>query len=128
MFRSLLIAALLTPWAALGDDAGHPRLLFGPGDIPALREKLKKEPFASMFAKYKVAAESPTGDETAPEYGESVAAHRCAFLYVLTGEDAWAKRARTIVEKRINDGANWANPKTKGLRLYHHGRSMALCY
>lgn len=120
---------LSLPFAAL--SAEHPRLMFGAAEVLTLRQKIKTEPIASMFARLKEDAETdnwaggPLVADSA--YDQSCSAHRCAFLYVLTGDDAWAKKSRIYVEQRLAD-SNWANANTKGLSLYFIGKSVALAY
>lgn len=112
---------------ALAAEA-HPRLLFDAADIPALRDKLNREPFASMYAELVAFAEAD--DTTNPEYEQSSYAINCGFLYVLTGDDAWAQKARGYVESRLADtstGHGW-DMNIKGLSLYWHGRAVALAY
>jgi len=106
----------------------HPRLLFDAADIPVLRDKLNREPFTSMFAELVAFAEAD--DTTSPEYLQSSYAINCGFLYVLTGDDAWAQKARGYVESRLADtssGHGW-DMNIKGLSLYWHGRAVALAY
>ncbi len=108
----------------------HPRLLFGREDVPALRERIRKEPFRGMYERLKANAEAGNWG-TGPvqgEYDQIISAHRCAFLYVLTGDDSWARKARGWVEKRLADASVWGNPKKKGLTLYVHGIFLATAY
>jgi hypothetical protein len=110
----------------------HPRLLFDAKDVPALREKIKQEPFKSMVAKLQADldkdewANNPSDMTRA--YDLSVIAQRAGFLYVLTGDDKFAKKARELVAQRIADKKDWANGGTKGLALYWHGSRVALTY
>lgn len=134
-----LLAMLLSAGSAVAQV--HPRLLFGPEDIPALREKITREPFKTMYEVLLADVETgqyrsyagPTPefpDRPADPYGEGINGWRCGFLYVLTGDDAWAARARFYVERRINDTTNyrWANSSQKGLNLYFTGKNVALTY
>jgi len=61
---ALTVAMLAT---ALAQD--HPRLLFGREDVPALRERIKKEPHKSMADQLKAAALSFPIQETAGKRG-----------------------------------------------------------
>jgi len=80
-----------------------------------------------MFRELVNVAES--GTTVGPEYAESEYAINCAFLYLLTGQELWAEKARTYVESRIYDttGDPW-DANIKGLALYWHGRAVALAY
>ena len=121
--------------AAVGLQAGepvHPRLLFGQEDVPKLREKITKAPFTAMVERLKLAAEkggewtsdNPVGKK---EYNEAITAFRLGFLYQLTGDDAYAKKARPLVQTRITD-KDWANAGDKGLELYMNGAAVAYAY
>lgn len=127
----------------------HPRLFFGPSDVPALRAKITQSPWLEMYQVLLADAESgqyrdfdgkrspsnPNG--TVDGYGETVNAFRCAFLYVLTGDDTWAQKSRAYVEYRLADtsvdggglnGQGWALTNVKGLALYFHGKGVAMAY
>ncbi len=109
----------------------HPRLLFSKNDVPELRKKITREPYKSMAAHLIKTADfndwgnAPTEGDA---YDELMAMHRLAFLYVLTGDDAYAKRSRVYAEKRLADNAAIGNARTKGLTLYVHGTYLSLAY
>jgi hypothetical protein len=111
--------------------AENPGLLFGRADLPALRAKVRTEPFKSMVERLIADAErddrATPGTTAAGDYGEATAAHRCGFLYTLTGDDAWARKARDYATKRLED-PTWADRGVKGLTLYYVGKSIALTY
>jgi len=109
---------------SIGLAQTHPRLLFGPEDIAELRAKKSQEPFASMMALIENDAQNAT--DWVSDYNDDYRAVNSAFMYILTGEKAWADKARSHVEPVI-DGSQWAT-SVKGLRLYMHGKSVALAY
>ncbi|MEI7833901.1 MAG: hypothetical protein WCJ56_11985, partial [bacterium] len=51
---------------------------------------------------------------------------KCAFLYVLTGEDTWAQKARKWAEKHIND--KFWGTKYLGTEAYFYGKNLAQAY
>lgn len=115
----LLLGALLTTLPA----ADHPRLLFGAGELPLLRGRRAQEPYASMLNRMIAIAQ-----RSGTQWQQSESAMNCAFLYAITGEDAWALRAKGYVEQRLNDTVQpWA-VSTKGLNLYFHGKAVAIAY
>jgi hypothetical protein len=132
MSRSIL-AAFLT-LLAVGLAAGeHPRLLFAAADIPALRARVSQQPFQAMYqrlladAETAVRGESDSADSaTAGKYFSAYRASKCGFLYVLTGDDAWAQKAKTYTEN-VFRGA-WANSSASGLALYMHNKHVAQAY
>lgn len=141
-----LILTVVTSALLLSLPSGaqsHPRLLFGSGEIAGLRTKITQAPWSDMYAVLTADAESgqyrdfagkrspsnPTGP--VDSWGESVNAYRCAFLYVLTGSDTWAQKARAYTEYRVFDTGTadgWAMTNVKGLHLYFHGKAVALAY
>lgn len=106
----------------------HPRLLFETGRIPDLRERVTREPYRSMLEDLEAFAEMD--DSPSVQYAESTSAIKCGFLYLVTGEEAWAEKARGYVNARINDtgSAHGWDRNIKGLALYWHGRAVALAY
>jgi hypothetical protein len=113
--------------------ADHPRLLFSASDVPALQAKMTQEPWASMYSRLVADAEVATRGETdaansttANKYFSAYRASKCGFLYVLTGDDAWAIKAKTYTGNVLN-GA-WANTGAGGLQLYMHNKHIAQAY
>ncbi|MBC8038937.1 MAG: hypothetical protein H7Y06_00160, partial [Opitutaceae bacterium] len=129
--RALVLSLSLTLTLSGAPEALHPRLLFSSADVPALREKIKREPYRSMAVALREIAEldqhGTAPNNPAADYDQSVSAIRCSFLYVLTGDDTWAKKARGYVE-HWTGSPRWANPGTKGLTLYTGARSVMLAY
>lgn len=119
----------------------HPRLLFDSADVTELRDKITRAPYDTMFALLLADAETgqyrsysgPTPENPglpADPYGECVNAMRLGFIYLLTGDDYYANRARFYVDRRINDTTThiWAYSGQKGLNLYFNGKSVAMVY
>ena len=108
--------------------ADHPRLLFSGKDIPELRSRINSEPVKSMFTKLKENWDSNIkwGSKPSP-YNHSYSAVNAAFLYILTGDKKWAEKSREKTEWVIKKSSQW-NKNIKGLRLYMHGRCVALAY
>jgi hypothetical protein len=141
--RLLAVGAAFALAPAGADLAGqaHPRLLFGPADVAALRDKITRQPYQTMYNLLLADAETgqygvytgPTPENPglpADPYGECINAMRLGFLYVLTGDDYYANRARFYVDRRIHDTTvhRWAFSGQKGLNLYFNGKSVAMVY
>lgn len=130
-------------------EPAHPRLLFGAEDVQILRNKITQSPWKEMYQTLLEDAESgqyrdyqgkatPQNPEgPADPYGESVNAYRCAFIYQMTGDDAWAAKSRFYVQRRILDNTKgtstvrsyaWGDPNIKGLGLYFTGKAVAMAY
>jgi hypothetical protein len=91
---------------------------------------VKKEPAASMLARMrKEASYNANGEDKKPanDYDYQILCHRNAFLYLITGEDAYAKASREAVEWLLSYKA-WGNPKIKGLSLYTTAMYVSLSY
>lgn len=129
--RRFLLPVLLLASAAL-TAAEHPRLLFSAAELPALRAKVKEAPFTAMVDRLRADLDTNNWgtDPANPKasYDQAAVGLRAAFLYALTGDDALARKARTLVEGQLADAKNWANGRTKGLALFMHGSRVALCY
>jgi hypothetical protein len=135
MLRALLLLAgvvLSLSGAAWGQGPAkpvHPRLLFGLTELPQMKARLRVEPIRSMYQR--LTADAEVGNwgfgPIESDYDKATAAHRCAFLYLISADDAWARKSRRYVEEII-DSSQWANAGTKGLSLYYIGKSVALSY
>ncbi|MEI7766540.1 MAG: hypothetical protein WCJ97_03780 [Phycisphaerae bacterium] len=123
---SLLVGLSL---ASLAVAADHPRLLFSVKDMDALRMRVKQEPYATMVKTLNADLDKDNwgvGPATAG-YDQIMSAHRYAFMYQLTKNDAFAKKARDLLTPYL-EGRNWANPRTKGLTLFVNGAYAGLVY
>jgi hypothetical protein len=133
LFITLVALAPVLPGIAAGGE--HPRLFFGAGDVPDLRKKSTTEPWRSMVARLKGDLEldqfgaGPLKDSE--PYDLMTAAFRQAQMFVLSGDDAHARRAREIIEPFIDGKVGavpWASPKLKGLTSDMVGSRVAFCY
>ena len=130
--RALTVSGTLVVSTLLASAQEHPRLLFGRDDIDGLREKITCEPWRDMYARLLDDADKndrATGPaDPGKAYDRSCLAERHAFLYVLTGDDSWARKSREMVETCLDDKRAWANKGCKGLTLYLQGTRVALAY
>ena len=126
------------------DNPVHPRLFFTAEDIPALRARMSREPYASMVAAMEYAKDYDGGDN--PSYTACWQARNYAFLYVLTGDPAYAEEARLLVElirehpwgsdehpTYYYSDVYWENPDSYSRRIRHlsltqGALAVALCY
>lgn len=121
----MLACLLMLPSVLFAET--HPQLLFDSTDIPELQDRITREPYLSMFNELVAFGEIDT--TAGVEYGQTSAAVNCAFLYILTGDELWAEKARGYVEQRIYaTGSHGWDVNIKGLTLYWHGRGVALAY
>ena len=125
---------LMTIWtqqpASADLNADHPRLLLGKADVPALRAKLRSEPYASMLAKMEEI--SDYGVDAKPElthadYDYQILCCRNAFLYMATGDDKYAQASRKAIEKLFTFNM-WGTPNVKGLALYTAAMYVSMAY
>lgn len=101
--------------AELFENDIHPRILFGPDDIPGLREKAASGIPAKALAEILRRAERYT-DPKSDDYvdvaesleqagalrGASDALHCLAFAYVLTGDESWSGKAAPIFRAHLD--------------------------
>lgn len=127
----LPVLLLLVAVAALG-AADHPRLFVSAADLPALRARIQKEPWKAMVERLRADLDKGQrgGDDEAAgadTYDTAVIASRAAFLYLLSGDEAMAAKAKGLVATMIAD-RKWADPKLKGLTSYFVGARVAFAY
>lgn len=127
----------------------HPRLFFGPEDLERIRARQDREPYASMVEAIRYGKDYYGGGNIS--YMVGYQARNAAFLYVLTGDPAYAEEARQLVERlRKQDwdpdewGTNvaptvyysdayWENPESYSRRIRHlsltqGSLALAICY
>lgn len=125
----LFVLINLIVWTTAALSQNHPRLLFGSEEIPALQDKMNREPFTSMLQWIQSDADSAT--DWVSDYDKDQVAVNAAFMYMLTGDTAYSNKAKANITDVIN-GNQWAREDVKGLRLYMHGKAVAqiydLCY
>lgn len=121
----VLIASLAAVAGAEESAARHPRLLFGPNEIPALRRRVEHEPYASILQATRRALEHQDA-KTSILYDMSPRNH--AALYVVTGKQKHADQAADMVAKMIDDRKFWNNFGSKGLTRAAGALTVALAY
>ncbi|MFP4157029.1 MAG: hypothetical protein ACLFU4_05360 [Opitutales bacterium] len=121
-----LLCILVQSLLSLLSAAEHPRLLFSESDIPELREKIRKEPWKSMYARLLADAEK----DVMPfkPYNDAWRASSCGFLYILTGDESWAEKARDYTQAVLDNPDRWGHRLTFGLRMYTWNRHVAQAY
>ncbi|MFH1566489.1 MAG: hypothetical protein ABIL09_00705, partial [Gemmatimonadota bacterium] len=96
--RLLLVlagSAALSPLPAAAYDLPaevHPGLLFTADQVPLLRERLQREPYATWWRTVLGRAES-TPESLAEERSKARYAKALAFAYLMTEREAFARRA-----------------------------------
>ena len=75
----------------------HPSLLFTAEEIPALRDRLERQPYASWWEVVEQRARSQP-ESYADERAKVRQAKSLAFAYVITAEETWAKEAVALLE------------------------------
>ncbi len=112
----------------------HPHLYFGSEDMAALREKMNNPLYAADWQSIRRQAEAAMSGPTIPAgnrddalaQASSAAAH-CALVYRLTGEAAFGRRAREIIDAILaTDGWTGGFLGQKGGVAFHL-RTAGLC-
>ncbi len=133
----VLVAALALfadPTSAARDVAPHtlgehPRLFFSKADLPALRERVKREPYRSMLQAIKKRSDDLAPDFRGNDHPLSNDVPRdLALLYAVTGDRKYADAAAAQVEQIMDDKQFWQNPGSKGLTRAFGALTVALAY
>lgn len=120
----LLLVVLLLVAAVAGANTGlHPRLLFGPEDLPALRARVGRPPFSAMLQQLLV----PPDNATDP-YDQATAVLRDAAIGILTDNATACERSLQGTWAIVNSSGLWANTSAEGLTRAFFSRSVALAY
>ncbi len=123
----MVISCLAPAWGDLPE--GHPRLLVGADDVPALREKVRAEPISHMFDAIRKQAD---GAEFDPDHAArgmyDMGLRDWAQMYLLTGDAKYADRAAAATRVLMDDKDFWLNPQSKGLTRAAGAFSVALAY
>lgn len=111
---------------------GHPRLFFGPDDVPALRERAEQEPFRSFLTAMRQFAfdETLEGNRW---YNLAYRIRSMAFLHVITGEQHYADLTLEMVNQLMRgqdpDAAGvWFRVTERQLNLTQGSLSVAVAY
>ncbi len=115
-----LVGLLVFFWTGLAhlgvgaaDTTDHPRLFFGPQDIPALRQRVQNEPYRTVFDDFRSFFEGrvdrPVGSDELD--ATMMRTQLGGLLYTITGDVQYAQRAKEAYLARID---SWS----KGLPHY----------
>ncbi len=116
---AILIFFSYSSWAALSIDTTphlppdevHPSLYFSSEDIPSLRPRIESAPYADWWSSLSWQAASYLGQDLSlsslTEENRSKGAKACAFAYIITGQEAYAAKAKEALL------AMWANSSSR---------------
>jgi hypothetical protein len=121
---AIVVLAVGLCTVSAGAEGVHPRLFFGPEDVPALREKVKREPFASMLKQIEREAIAPPDSSLLYDYS----IRNQAYLYLLTGNPASAIKAEEQALLMVEDSTFWNDPGSKGLTRAMGALNVAIAY
>lgn len=126
-----LILLVLSNVSYSQTKALHPRGIIGASELPALRAKIKKEPFKAMYENLLRVAERQQGQQINRLYdpyadGDLLGVQ--AYLYLLTGDQGWADRAWVSAERVLGDSTYFNSPLSRGLTRARLLQKMALAY
>lgn len=121
-----LLAAPATVTAETGEGRAHPRLFFGPEDVPELRHRAGQAPFRAMLE----AADRNMAPSNDPEnlYDYSFYARHLAMHYLLSGDEADAARALEAVQRVIDEDAFLDPHRANALQRGAYAINVALVY
>ncbi len=127
-FFGLLLAIHGQLWGqSLAELPTHPRGLIQQKEINGLREKIKNEPFKSLFESIRNEEQRLSGVAKGV-YDVSTLAKYQAFIYMLTGEKSWALKTYSNITSLSEDTIFVRNPFSKGLTRAHVLRELVYAY
>lgn len=134
MFARFVVAlSLLAATASIAPaqiaPAVHPSLLFGVEDIPLLKERIQREPYAAWWQT--VLTRSQNGlPANAEERTKARLAKSMAFVYLMTDDESWAQQALTIMRdtKFPPQGGDMGQPHNEGEIVAHYALAYDMLY
>jgi hypothetical protein len=105
----------------------HPRGLILQKEAQGLREKIKREPYASMYRNI-LHEEQRLSKTAGGVYEISTLTKYQAFIYLLTEEKSWMQKAYDNMLTLLADSAFVRNPLSKGLTRAHVLRELVYAY
>lgn len=90
----------------------RPRLLFGPADVPVLKERVQHEPHRTVYHDFKRLLDAD-GDPLTGQTEMQIA----ALVYTISGESAYAHRAKRLLLTQVTDWQKALAAPAKGNAL-----------
>ncbi len=131
--KGLGAAYLKAHGPGLAAPGPHPYLFFSRDELAALLEKTKQAPAAGMWQHIKAEADELAGGDPSEWTAEgshwenSRRLRTLAFVYALTGQEVYARRAVTALEALLAD-TGWLMPQAEALVTAEATCSLALAY
>ncbi len=131
MYRIVLVLFFFSNSSYAQTKGLHPRGFIGTDELPALRDKIKREPFKAMYENTLRVAQRQQAQQVDRAYdpyadGDLLAIQ--AYLYLLTGDQSWAERAWISAERVLGDSTFFNAPLSRGLTRARLLQKMALAY
>jgi len=125
-WRILRAACAGVAGTLLGASAAQaePRLFFDASQIDAIRQRASQAPFTAMVS----AIEDALNPSVTGTYPIADEARNAAYMYILTGDEAYAQRALDMSLATIGDTAFWNVDGSKGLTRAHMQMGVAIAY
>ncbi len=122
------VAACLILVSATGSAQAGPRLFLDAEDIPDIRDRATRQPYADMAARLMSLPDIYTGSETFELYEISYTARNNATRYLLTGDAQYAENARQASMTLVNNADVWAVDSYRSLSRGMLGLGVAVAY
>ncbi|MGC9352533.1 MAG: hypothetical protein ACP5D9_01780 [Mariniphaga sp.] len=124
----LILLELAVIQVAAQQDFIHPRGIINQNEVLQIREKVKREPFKIWFEKIQTSTESAEAVvDYADPYAVSYLALKQAQMHILTGENMWAGKSYSTLQKVIHDSL-YNDPISRGLTRATLLFCTAMCY
>lgn len=127
----LILFALFLPAVlpAFSQEFEHPRGIITKDEVSIIQQRITKEPYRTWFKKI----ESTTLDaekelDLNDPYSTTFLSQKQAQLFILTGEDEWARKCWETLQYVINDTVYFNDPISRGLTRATQLMGAAICY
>lgn len=123
--------SLLSFWAWAQPNPSHPRGIIKREDIPELRRKIRNAPFNTMYDNLLATAkqqEKEQANRPYDPYADSRLLGKQAYLYLLSGDEAWAQAAWISAQRILEDSVYYNDRLSRGLTRALLLQKMAIAY
>jgi len=127
----ILLFNVLPGFLLAQTDHKHPRSFLDATEVPALREKIEREPFKSMYEAFRqitTEEQAEQAKQAYDPYADGDLMVKQAMLYLLTGEPGWAEVCRVSAGRVMQDEKFLKNALSFGLTRARLLKNLALSY
>ncbi len=127
----ILFFLLLSSWAGAQTQPSHPRGIINGESLPELRQKISRAPFNAMYDNLLATTQQQTKaqpNRPYDPYADGRLLANQAYLYLLSGDQAWADGAWISAQRILNDSVFFNDRLSRGLTRALLLQKMAVAY